>query len=362
MSRRLWIAAAAAAVLGGMVAVAVLSRGSGPDEPTAKLPPATAEVTKTTLVETKTVSGTLGYGDPVPVGATGTGTLTWIAPAGSTVDRGKPLFKVDERPVVALYGPLPLYRPLQVGTVGADVRQLEENLAALGYAGLGDDDTYTSDTAAVVRTWQGDLGLPQSGVVELGQVAFTPGPIRIAEDTARVGDPVSAGGREGSASVLSYTGTSRLVTVDLGVADRALAAQGRTVTVTVPGAGTVEGTISAVGTVATASDQPGGAAGSATSAASEARVQVSVTIADQAALGSLDAAPVDVDLVSGERTDVLAVPVTALLALPDGSFGVEVVDGGTTRIAAVKTGLFAAGRVEISGSGIAEGVTVGVAK
>jgi len=60
--------------------------------------------------------------------------------------------------------------------------------------------------------------------------------------------------------------------------------------------------------------------------------------------------------------DVLAVPVAALLALPKGGFGVQVVDGDTTRIVAVKTGMFAAGQVEVSGRDVAEGVTVGVPK
>jgi len=59
---------------------------------------------------------------------------------------------------------------------------------------------------------------------------------------------------------------------------------------------------------------------------------------------------------------VLAVPVAALLALPEGGFGVEIVEGNTTRIVAVKTGMFAAGRVEVSGEGIAEGMKVGVPK
>jgi len=87
-----------------------------------------------------------------------------------------------------------------------------------------------------------------------------------------------------------------------------------------------------------------------------------MTIANQDALGSLDAAPVDVDFVSDERKAVLAVPVSALLALAKGGYGVEVVDGATTRIVAVNTGMFAAGQVEISGEGIAEGVAVGVPK
>jgi membrane fusion protein, multidrug efflux system len=62
-----------------------------------------------------------------------------------------------------------------------------------------------------------------------------------------------------------------------------------------------------------------------------------------------------------ERKDVLTVPVGALLALAEGGYGLEVVEGSTTRIVAVETGLFADGKVEVSGSGIADGTTVGVA-
>ena len=136
------------------------------------------------------------------------------------------------------------------------------------------------------------------------------------------------------------------------MADQALAIEGRKVTITVPGRKAVEGEISEVGTVVRAQED-----------APDARIiEVTVTITDQEALGSLDAAPADVDFVSEERKDVLAVPVAALLALAEGGFGVEIVDGDTTRIVAVKTGMFAAGRVEVSGEGIAEGVRVGVPK
>src|SRR6266498_6028577 len=179
MRRKLVIAAAAAGVLvvGGIAARAVLPWGSAAESSTrTKLPPATAEVTRTTLVETKTVSGTLGYGDAVPVGAVGAGTLTWIAAVGSTVQRGQPLFKLDERPVVALYGAVPVYRTLRVGVAGVDVKQLEENLSGLGYKGFTVDNTFTAGTAAAVRDWQNSLGLPVTGAVESWQVVFTPGP------------------------------------------------------------------------------------------------------------------------------------------------------------------------------------------
>jgi peptidoglycan hydrolase-like protein with peptidoglycan-binding domain len=368
MKRKVVVAAAAAAVvLGGAIAGLVLAFGSAAKEPegNSALPPATATVARTTLVETKRVSGTLGYGDPVPIGATERGTLTWIAPVGSTVRRGDPLFKVDERPVVALYGSLPLYRTLRIGLNGRDVRQFERNLAALGYGGFAVDDTYTSATVDAVGAWQADLGLPRTGTVEVGQVVFTPGPVRVAGRSARVGDTTGSESGERGAPVLSYTGTRRLVTVDLEVADLPLAVQGRTVTVTVPGRPAVRGRISQVGAAITAQGAPPGegtTADAATSATADAVVEVTVTIRDQKALGSLDAAPVDVDFVSSKRENVLAVPVVALLALPQGGYGVEVVGGARTRIVPVKTGMFAGGQVEVSGKGIAEGARVGVPK
>jgi hypothetical protein len=182
---------------------------------------------------------------------------------------------------------------------------------------------------------------------------------------ARVGDTIGRASSEGAVPVLSYTGTTRLVSVELKVADRPLAVNGRTVTVTVPGRRPVRGTIARVGTVITAQEAaPGeGTTPESTNATTaDAVVDVTVTISDQEALGPLDAAPVDVDFVSSKREGVLGVPVAALLALPKAGFGVEVVDGARTRIVPVKTGMFAAGQVEISGTGIAAGIRVGVPK
>jgi peptidoglycan hydrolase-like protein with peptidoglycan-binding domain len=367
MRRRLLVAAAAAVVVGGAVGGFVLALGSfskEPDAETTVFPPATARVERTTLLETKTVPGTLGYGELVPLDASEAGIITWIAPVGSTLRRGQPLFKVDERPVVHLYGSLPLYRTLRPGVTGRDARQLERNLAALGYRGFTVDDTYSAATAAAVRAWEASLGLAQRGKVELGQVLFTPGPIRIAGHSARVGDAIGREGERGAA-VLSYTRTRRLVTVELEVPDLPLAVRGRTVTVRAPGRGAVKGRIAQVGTLITRQAAPAGEVTSsdgAGSALTGAAVEVTVAIPDQKALGSIEAAPVDVDLVSGQREHVLAVPVTALLALPQGGYGVEVVSGAKTRVLPVKTGMFAGGQVEVSGKGIAEGVRVGVAK
>ena len=56
-------------------------------------------------------------------------------------------------------------------------------------------------------------------------------------------------------------------------------------------------------------------------------VDVSVTLDDPAATGTLDQAPVTVGITSDSRTGVLAVPVNALLALAEGGYGVRVLDG-----------------------------------
>jgi len=62
------------------------------------------------------------------------------------------------------------------------------------------------------------------------------------------------------------------------------------------------------------------------------------------------------------RENVLTVPVTALLALREGGYGVEVITETGSEIVAVDTGMFADGYVEISGEGITEGTVVGVAE
>jgi multidrug efflux system membrane fusion protein len=333
---------AAVVSLGGAIGGAGLltaERAVGQPAANPALPPATVPITRATLVETRTVAGTLGYGDPVPVRVAGTGTLTWIAAEGATVRRSEPLFKVDELPVVALYGSVPMYRTVSNRVAGADVWQLQENLVELGYTGFAIDGLYTQETIAAVLAWQADLGLERTGMIEPGQIVFTPGPVRIAEHVARVGDRLGGA----SAHILNYTGTTRIVTVALNVVDHALAVVGSAVTVTLPDERTVAGIIAEVGTVVT-----------------EEEFEITVTIANHEALGTLEAAPVDVDFVNATREDVLTVPVAALLALAEGGYGVELVEGNTSRIVAVKTGMFATGRVEVSGEAIAEGMLVGV--
>jgi peptidoglycan hydrolase-like protein with peptidoglycan-binding domain len=348
MKRGLRITAGAGgvAVLAGAVAVAAAGIGGADPKPAAAtdLPPATTPVTKMTLTQTTNVSGTLGYGDAVNVAAHGHGTLTWLPVAGATIQRGQQVYRADDAPVPLWYGGLPLYRTLRPGVSGADVKEVEENLAALGYTGFTVDDDYTSATATAVRKWQHDLGVTESGTVDPAAVVLAPGAIRVAQVKAALGDPASG-------QLLSYTPTTRAVTIALDVSKQELAKVGAKATITLPDNRTIQGTVSRVGSVATAGQQ-----------GNAATIDVVVDLADQSALGGLDQAPVDVTLTAAQAADVLTVPVAALVALAEGGYGVQVVNGSSVRYVAVKTGMFANGRVEISGTGITAGTIVGVPK
>jgi len=91
-------------------------------------------------------------------------------------------------------------------------------------------------------------------------------------------------------------------------------------------------------------------------------IEAIVSLRDAKAAAGLDVAAVSVLFTAAEHKDVLTVPVAALLALAEGGYGVEVVGGSNSHYVRVETGLFANGRVEISGDGIAEGTAVGMPK
>ena len=74
----------------------------------------------------------------------------------------------------------------------------------------------------------------------------------------------------------------------------------------------------------------------------------------------MDQAPVNVNITTQTANDVLAVPVTALLALQGGGFGVDVVNSVTAHLVGVTTGLYSNTLVQISGSGIVAGMRVQV--
>ncbi|MEV4391399.1 peptidoglycan-binding protein [Nonomuraea sp. NPDC049607] len=343
------VAAAAGAAVLAVNPGGLLNGGAAPATSAAALPPATAPVTRQTLNDTRDADGELGYGPVTTATARKPGTVTWLPDSGDQITRGRSLFRLDNKPVMLLYGTTPAYRDLRIGAEGRDVENLERNLRKLGYDGFTVDDEYTYDTAQAVREWQEDRGLDETGVVELGRVVFAPGKVRVESLEAERGQPTAPGQK-----ILTYTGTKKVVTAKLAAEDQRMARKGTKVSVALPGGKDVTGRITEVATII----EPG----DGQNADPETRLEVLISLGNAKAAKGLDKAAVKVTFTADRRKDVLTVPVSALVALQEGGFGVEVVEGGKSRYVAVKTGLFAGGRVEISGDGLTDGMTVGIPK
>jgi peptidoglycan hydrolase-like protein with peptidoglycan-binding domain len=312
----------------------------------------TATVERRDLVQHETVDGTLGYGDAQSLYAQAMGTVTALREPGSAIERGQALYWLDGKPVTLMYGETPMWRRLDAGAEdGKDIRELERNLAALGYDPNGDidiDGSWDWATTAAVKRWQEDRGLVETGAVELGQVVFLPGPRR----TGQLKTTVGAAQQPGS-EVMETTSTRRVVTVDLDADKQSLVNEGDKVEVELPDGSSVGGRVATVGKVAESETDP------QTGEQSDPTIPVEVRLAHGAETDGLDETPVDVSLEKERAENVLAVPVTALLALAEGGFAVEVVgQGGSTHLVPVKPGMYADAIVEISGDEIKQGTKV----
>jgi peptidoglycan hydrolase-like protein with peptidoglycan-binding domain len=300
-------------------------------------------VTRRDLRAAEEVDGTLGYGEPRLVANQRQGTVTALPAEGAVVTRGRALYRVDGKPVPLLYGRLPAWRELSVGVDdGPDVRQLEQNLVALGYdpdRAITVDDRFTWATRAAVERWQEVLGLKATGTVRLSDAVWQPGPIRVATRKASVGDSVRPG-----SPLLEVTGTGRQVTIDLDASRQPYVRAGDRVDLELPGGRTTTGRVTSVGKVATVP------AGDATPT-----VELVVSLDDPEATGRLDQAPVEAAITTEVRKGVLAVPVNALLALAEGGYAVEVERDGRRQLVGIETGLFADGQVEVEGEGLRAG-------
>jgi peptidoglycan hydrolase-like protein with peptidoglycan-binding domain len=331
----------------------------------------TAAVERKTLTVTDDFTGTLGFAADYDVIGGLLGLLTWTVPTGTIVTAGKRLYETNGHDRTSLmYGARPAWRTMESGvTSGADILQLEKNLKALGYTRKGDkiDTHWNADTTAAVKRWQRKAGLPVDGSVDLGEVVFLPEAIRVTEIMATLGTMVGQGG-----PVMSGTSSRRVISLDLDSADRDLFEVGKAVEVELPDGSKVPGKIATIARIADSStDQQGN---------TTTTLAVTMTLDDPTAAGDLDQASVKITVVRSSRDDVLTVPVNALVALREGGYAVEVVDGtsnpaaapsgavassgpaasppaGTrrTHLVRVEPGLFDHGDVEITASGLQPG-------
>ena len=278
--------------------------------------------------------GTLGYAGDYSIVNQAQGVLTSLPEVGQVVEQGQSLYQVDGASVVLLYGATPAYRSLSAGATaadvtGPDVKELNADLVALGYISSSElspsTNEFSSWTEYGVERLEAAMGVEQTGTLALGQAVFLPTAARITAVHGTLGSQAPPG-----QELLTASSTTRQVTVNLDAAEQSYLAVGDEVGISLPNGQSTPGTVTSVGSVATA----GSGGGSPT-------VAVLITPTDPSATGSLDQAPVNVTITEQTVKNALVVPVAALLARSDGSYEVETVDGrGKHHLVPVSLGLF----------------------
>lgn len=339
-------AVVAVAATGGVVAVS----GAKPANSAAQEPPVnTARVEKGRLSDMVSQYGTLTYrarsdGSPYTAINRARGTYTKLPNGGDRVGCGDVLYRVNDNPVLLLCGSTPAYRSLSQGDSGPDVAELNANLVDLGYVTRAQLDPssgqFSAETASALKKLQSRLGEDETGSLALGQAVFLPESVRIATVTGEL-----AGFAQPGSKVLSATSDTLEVQLALDPSQQGEVKTGDLAQITLPDNHTVPGTVTRIGTIASSSGSGSGS--------SSPTIPIYVTLKYPRASGSLDQAPVRVQITTAGVTNALNVPVTAIVGKSGGGFAVEIVRaGGRRELVAVKLGLFddADGRVQVEGA------------
>lgn len=376
--RRAALIGVALAAAGVLPTLALQSGGASATATGSAGATATARVVRTTLASQEQVNGTLERaGSYTLVSQQSTGTLTELPTPGTVIARGQVLYRLDGQPVRLLYGTQAAWRDLALGvTAGEDVLQLKRNLKALGFT-AGGALTVNADfdwaTAVAIEEWQRAQGVAQTGTLPLGTIAFLPGAVRVTAQLALQGAPAQSG-----TQLLSLSSTDLAASVPLDPSLRQLVHVGDQVQIQLPEGQTTPGRVIQVGAEATAasgsqttstgspSSSSDGGAQDATgpqtqgSGAPPASVPVMISLDRPRDARGLDQVPVEVSITDTVHRNVLAVPITALLALASGGYAVTVDERGRTLVP-VTPGIFNGNLVEVSSSRLQPGMRVEVA-
>jgi hypothetical protein len=185
-----------------------------------------------------------------------------------------------------------------------------------------------------------------------------------ASTTKTTDTPGHTGGDTGSGGsstpVLATSSPQLVVTVQLDPSKQSEAKVGEHVMVELPSGNMVNGRISAVSAVGQSSNVPsddGGGGTATTGSGSPTTVPVTITLRGRPSGKGLDQASVSVNFAEAKARNALSVPVTALLATQGGRYALQKA-AAPHRLIPVTPGLFAAGYVQISGTGIYPGLVV----
>lgn len=260
---------------------------------------------------------------------------------GSVIANGSLVAQVAGRPVFAMAGSTPMYRDLTLGDHGADVTQLQDDLAALGFPSSDRSGVFGSSTMLAIRAFYRSAGyalsvLPDGTrthpdlVVPQAEVVFVPElPADLRKSSLVLGRPVTN-------PALVLAGGRLRVVVSLTEAQGALVQVGDHAMVYVPGAnGDATALAAQVTTVRAAA--PGTGSGA------------TAVLRPRTRLGSaLMGANVEASIViASTKAATLTVPVAALYNAANGQTLVTVVAHGRRVNVPVRVGAEIGGYVPV---------------
>jgi peptidoglycan hydrolase-like protein with peptidoglycan-binding domain len=308
----------------------------------------------------------------------GGGAIGSLAPAGTPVETGTVLFGQGGVPVAAVVGDFStspaLDRDLSVGVdSGTDVEQLETMLSEAGYnadGALEVDDSFDEATGEAYLAWRAGVGWPAEEGTEAADVVVPAGSLVTVPSGLSVTGSVVADGDELAADqpVLTIGEATRRITTTTALGDDAFEL-GAVMAVEFPDGTVLDGEVVTVDSVLS-TDPDGG-----TSTVVDVGIEVAGEIPELFA--EFVEVPVTLRVPGESELGVLIVPVSALVALAEGGYAVEVViDDGTaagdtaagdtaagdtaagdtiTKLVAVEPGLFADGFLSVSSDELSAG-------
>ena len=155
MSARNKILAGVSAILVVLLAVIVGRSvgGGGGSDSTLLITPRLVE--RRDLKDVLTVSGEVRRDETRKINSAVDGKVSFIdVEDGETINEGDAILALDGRASVAVAGNFSFYRRLSVGSVGPDVRQLEEILKNSGFSIRNPDELFTEETRQALAAWQ----------------------------------------------------------------------------------------------------------------------------------------------------------------------------------------------------------------
>jgi hypothetical protein len=238
------------------------------------------------------------------------------------------------------------------------VELLETMLSEAGHDAAGAllvDGTFDETTAEAYLAWRASAGWPAEDgtapgdvVVPAGTVVTVPGGLSVTGLWVASGDELAA-----DQPVMTIGEATRIITTTASLGDDAFAL-GAAVAVEFPDNTVLDGEVVTLDTVLS-TDPDGG-----TSTVVEVGIQVTGEIPELVA--DFVEVPVTLRVPGESERGVLIVPVSALVALAEGGYAVQVVTGDATdtagpgtELVAVEPGLFADGFVSVSSGGLAAG-------